>query len=97
MERDPLVRGLLLLLVTISLIWLLGWAWQVVSRVSDILLLFFLAWLLKSTVLRYGGFKVYQQLVPFFMGAILGDFVSGGLWGLYGVIHSQQMYMWFPH
>jgi predicted PurR-regulated permease PerM len=32
--------------VAISLIWLLGWAWQIVSRVSDILLLFFLAWLL---------------------------------------------------
>src|SRR5262245_43124559 len=46
MERDPLVRGLLLLLVTISLIWLLGWAWGVLSGVSDILLLFFLAWLL---------------------------------------------------
>ena len=46
MERDPLVRGLLLLLVTISLIWLLGWLWQIVSGVSDILMLFFLAWLL---------------------------------------------------
>jgi predicted PurR-regulated permease PerM len=46
MERDPLVRGLLLLLVTISSIWLLGWLWQIVSGVSDILLLFFLAWLL---------------------------------------------------
>jgi predicted PurR-regulated permease PerM len=46
MERDPLVRGLLLLLVTIGLIWLLGWAWGVLSGVSDILLLFFLAWLL---------------------------------------------------
>ena len=46
MERDPLVRGLLLLLVTISSIWLMGWLWQIVSGVSDILLLFFLAWLL---------------------------------------------------
>jgi predicted PurR-regulated permease PerM len=46
MERDPLVRGLLLLLVAISLIWLFGWLWQVLTSVSDILLLFFLAWLL---------------------------------------------------
>ena len=46
MERDPLVRGLLLLLVAISLIWLFGWLWQALTSVSDILLLFFLAWLL---------------------------------------------------
>jgi predicted PurR-regulated permease PerM len=46
MERDPLVRGLLLLLAAISLIWLFGWLWQAVTRLSDVLLLFFLAWLL---------------------------------------------------
>ncbi len=46
MERDPLVRGLLLLLAAISLIWLFGWLWQAVTRFSDVLLLFFLAWLL---------------------------------------------------
>jgi predicted PurR-regulated permease PerM len=45
-ERDPLVRGLLLLLAAICLIWLGGWAWQVASRFSDVILLFFLAWLL---------------------------------------------------
>jgi predicted PurR-regulated permease PerM len=46
LERDPLVRGLLLLLAAISFIWLAGWIWQVTSRFSDVLLLFFLAWLL---------------------------------------------------
>ncbi|MDQ3701760.1 MAG: AI-2E family transporter [Chloroflexota bacterium] len=46
MERDPLVRGLLLLLAAISLIWLFGWLWQAVTQLSDVLLLFFLAWLL---------------------------------------------------
>lgn len=46
MERDPLVRGLLLLLAAIGVLWLGGWAWQVVSRFGDVILLFFLAWLL---------------------------------------------------
>ena len=46
MERDPLVRGLLLMLAAIGLIWLAAWAWQVVSRFADVILLFFLAWLL---------------------------------------------------
>jgi predicted PurR-regulated permease PerM len=46
LERDPLVRGLLLLLTAISFVWLAGWIWQIMSRFSDVLLLFFLAWLL---------------------------------------------------
>ncbi|CAA9259733.1 MAG: hypothetical protein AVDCRST_MAG77-2510 [uncultured Chloroflexi bacterium] len=46
MERDPLVRGLLLMLAAIGAVWLGGWAWQVASRFADVLLLFFLAWLL---------------------------------------------------
>lgn len=44
--RDPLARGLLLMLAAIGAIWLAGWVWQVMSRFSDIILLFFLAWLL---------------------------------------------------
>lgn len=46
LERDPLVRALLLMLAAIGAIWLAGWVWQVTSRFGDILLLFFLAWLL---------------------------------------------------
>ena len=46
MERDPLVRGLLLMLAAIGLVWLAGWVWQIVSRFGDVILLFFLAWLL---------------------------------------------------
>lgn len=46
LERDPLVRGLLLMLAAIGTVWLAGWGWQVVSRFADVLLLFFLAWLL---------------------------------------------------
>jgi predicted PurR-regulated permease PerM len=45
-ERDPLVRGLLLMLAAIGAVWLAGWVWQVFSRFADIILLFFLAWLL---------------------------------------------------
>lgn len=45
MERDPLVRGLLLMLAAIGTVWLAGWVWQVASRFSDVILLFFLAWL----------------------------------------------------
>ena len=55
----------------------------------------FLSWLLKSVILGYGKIRGYQRAVPFFLGLILGDFVMGGLWMIFGVITRQQVYMFF--
>jgi hypothetical protein len=43
----------------------------------------FLAWLLKSVVIRYGGPQLYLRSRPFFLGLILGQFVTAGIW--YGI------------
>ncbi len=40
----------------------------------------FLAWLLKSIILRYAGPKVYQRSIPFFLGLVLGQLTAGGVW-----------------
>ncbi len=40
----------------------------------------FLAWLIKTVLLKYGGLKAYQSLIPVFYGLILGQFVAGGFW-----------------
>lgn len=40
----------------------------------------FLAWLIKSLVLRYGGVGVFRALRPFFLGLVLGQFVAAGTW-----------------
>ena len=49
----------------------------------------FLAWLLKATILRYGGVRAYRALLPFFLGLILGEFTTACLWlfidGAYGI------------
>ncbi|MBC8102027.1 MAG: hypothetical protein H7Z41_05505 [Cytophagales bacterium] len=41
-----------------------------------------IAWIVKGTVLRYGGNKLYSQLMPFFIGIILGQVVTGSAWHL---------------
>ena len=55
----------------------------------------FLSWLSKSVILSYGKIKGYRKAIPFFLGLILGDFVMGGLWMIFGVITQQQVYMFF--
>ena len=40
----------------------------------------FLAWLFKTVVLRYGGPGLYLRTRPFFLGLILGQFVTAGVW-----------------
>ena len=38
----------------------------------------FIAWLIKSIILDYGGPKLFRQVRPFFLGLILGDFIPLG-------------------
>ena len=45
----------------------------------------FLAWLLKTLVIRYGGPTLYLKTRPFFLGLILGQFVTAGVW--YAIDH----------
>ena len=49
----------------------------------------FLAWMLKGLILKYGGIDIYRKMLPFFLGLILGEFVSAGFWviidGLTGI------------
>jgi hypothetical protein len=50
----------------------------------------FLAWVVKTIVLRYGGLRGYRAALPFFIGLVLGEFTAGflrtvldGAFGLY--------------
>lgn len=40
----------------------------------------FIAWMLKGLILKYGGIHTYRLMLPFFLGLILGEFTSAGLW-----------------
>lgn len=37
-------------------------------------------WLIKGIIMRYGGVKSFQRAKPFFLGLILGQFATNGLW-----------------
>jgi hypothetical protein len=60
---------------------------------------FLVVWLAKSLVLRYGGMRLYQQAVPFFLGLALGHFAVAGVgWGLLGAWSGdavQGYQVWF--
>jgi hypothetical protein len=53
---------------------------------------FFVAWAAKSLIVRFGGMKMHNAAVPFFLGLILGDYVTGSLWALYGPLQHMQTY-----
>jgi hypothetical protein len=40
----------------------------------------FMAWLLKVVILKYGGPTLHRRVRPFFMGLILGQFSTEGIW-----------------
>jgi hypothetical protein len=58
---------------------------------------FFIAWLIKVTVLRAGGIRLYRVLLPFFLGVLLGDFLIPMGWAALGLLSGQQMYLSYPH
>ncbi len=39
-------------------------------------------WLVKSLMLRYGGQTIYRKAMPFFLGLIVGEFSSAGVWAV---------------
>jgi hypothetical protein len=56
----------------------------------------FMAWLIKTIVLRYGGMTAFRPASRFFLGMILGEFIAGTWWGLYGILTFRAMYNFLP-
>jgi len=56
--------------------YLMGASWPMINFWFPILV----GWLLKSLVLRLAGPKIYRKLIPGFMGLVLAEFLSAGMW-----------------
>jgi hypothetical protein len=50
----------------------------------------------KWIILKYGGLRLYRRASYFFLGLILGDFVLGSLWLIYGTLLNTTVYVFFP-
>ena len=55
----------------------------------------FIAWLIKAIITRYGGAKAYRIAIPFFVGLVLGEFVIGSFWTIYGAIVGVRTYQFW--
>jgi hypothetical protein len=53
-------------------------------------------WLIKGVIMRYGGVKSFQKARPFFLGLILGQFATNGLWLVLDAItgHTGNTIFW---
>ncbi|NLJ35257.1 MAG: hypothetical protein GX358_03310 [candidate division WS1 bacterium] len=52
---------------------------------------FFIVWVIKSIVLRVGGMRLYRQLIPLFIGIVLGHFFTAGMvWGWLNLFFDTQ-------
>jgi hypothetical protein len=55
----------------------------------------FLAWVVKPLILRYGGRGGFHRALPFFVGLMLGQFVVGSLWNIYGIARTLPTYQFW--
>ena len=67
----------------------IGFAAGPVYPVNNVIFAIFLAWAIKSIVLRIGGIRAYRAGRPFFIGLIMGHFVGAGISFVVDMI-------WFP-
>ena len=56
---------------------------------------FMIAWIVKSLIIRYGGRTSYRKAIPFFLGLVLGDYISGSLWAIIGPLFNFEGYQIF--
>jgi hypothetical protein len=59
-------------------------------------LVMMLTFIVKYIAFKYGGARGYRKILPFFLGLLLGDVVSGCYWSILSVIIEKPLYVvWF--
>ncbi|MEI6502337.1 MAG: DUF6785 family protein [Armatimonadota bacterium] len=55
-----------------------------------------IAWLVKISILRWGGHKAHRNFMPFVFGIIIGEYFMGAFWSAFSVIIKQAIYDFSP-
>jgi hypothetical protein len=56
----------------------------------------FLGWLMKLTIVRFGGARSYTACKPFFIGLIVGEGVAAGFWLIVGIVMNSMNIPYSP-
>ena len=72
-----------------------GYALSVSFAVNYFWFSFLISWIIKAAVLRYGGRRGHRVATRFFLGVLLGDYVSGSIWGIVGPLLGRRTYKIF--
>ena len=68
----------------------IGFAVAVGWLTSQIWFSALICWILKGSIVRFGGVHLFQRLKPFFLGLILGEVAVSGVWGIIYVITAEK-------
>ena len=78
LTRDPWIRALVIVLVAISGLYLPGLIWQIAAQLADVILLFFLAWVVAfilepvvDILGRQGRFSRYGAVTIAYFGMLV--------------------------
>ncbi|MBD3183489.1 hypothetical protein GF312_14435 [Candidatus Poribacteria bacterium] len=66
-----------------------GGAWSGMLYIWNAMLI---SWAAKYIILKYGGLKAYRTARPFFFGLVLGDYIIGCAWNIFGLIFNTRAY-----
>lgn len=70
----------------------IGYAAANTIMVRSFWLCFFIAWLSKLVLLRYGGARAYRQGLYFFLGIAFGDIMTQAAWTIAGQLFGFEVY-----
>ena len=55
----------------------------------------FIAWAIKTMLLKAGGIRLYRKAFPLFLGLILGEFIIGGAWVIIRLLWDTEVYSFY--
>ena len=63
--------------------------------VMGIIVAIVIAWILKLVIMRYSDRSGLHRALPFFFGLMIGQFVVGSLWNIYGILMQVPTYQFW--